>query len=386
MPRKKNEFKVPSIRLRKDGLYEARIYIGINPTTKKQVVESVYGKTEKEVKEKALQIQKQKSRNEAMNLEHLTVRDWLDKWLNEYKIHSLKRSTYDNYLSLMNTFIVPKIGDIRLDKLTRNIVHGLYTEMTDQGFSASTVHNIHKILHGSLEQAVAEGIVSINPCYKLPLPKLPAQNEKPLTDEEIEKLTSALRENSYDNGILFMLNSGMRVGEMLALKWDDINFDEGYISVSKTIKRVTRTGIKGESGTKTELAFESPKTENSNRLIPISSALAAVLSKQQSYIRTARALSSDAFKDNGFIFSAENGSPIDPRNFSRHLESVCTRAGIRKLHSHIFRHTFISIAVKNKVDPRLLKRIVGHANVSMTDSIYTHLDVDDLRESMEKIK
>ena len=388
MPRKKNVYKEPSIRLRKDGLYEARIYIGINPETHKQVVESVYGKTQKEVKEKALIIQKQKSQNKAMNLQRFNVRSWLDKWLNDYKYASLKASTYDNYLVLSNQFIVPALGETLLDRLTRDDIRAMFSGMIENSYSSSTVHNVHKILHGALEQAVLEGLISLNPSDKINLPRLVTQEKNALSEIEIQKLLSVLTLNSFDNGILFMLNSGLRVGEMLALRWADVNYENMSFTISRTVKRTyIRDSMSGQnSASKTALTFESPKTKNSIRCLPLTDKLSSILGSQRDYIHTLRQLNVHSYIDSGLIFSTEKGTPIDPRNFNRHLEIICKRATIPVIQSHIFRHTFISIAVREKMDPILLKRIVGHSSFNVTDAIYTHLSVDDLRESMDKLK
>jgi integrase len=121
-------------------------------------------------------------------------------------------------------------------------------------------------------------------------------------------------------------------------------------------------------------------------MIPISSALMEILLKQKEYLDMLKVLNNSKFVDNNIVFPTFNGTPIDPHNFNRHLEILCKRAGIRIVQSHIFRHTFITMAVRNKMDPRLLKRIVGHSSITVTDTIYTHMNVDDLRDAMNNTK
>jgi hypothetical protein len=127
MARKKNVYKVPSIRLRSDGRYEARIYVGVNPNSKTDDYRSIYGKTEKEVIEKSRKLLKQKSDNLAMNNQRYTVRAWLDQWINCYKISNIKRSTYDKYLILTNQFIIPALGNVLLDKHDRMMLNKFVT-------------------------------------------------------------------------------------------------------------------------------------------------------------------------------------------------------------------------------------------------------------------
>lgn len=224
-----------------------------------------------------------------------------------------------------------------------------------------------------------------NPCHKISLPKLESEEKRPLSDEEIEKLRLVLENNSCDNGILFILNSGVRIGELLALKWEDIDMKRKDLMVKSTLSRITKTGGHlSEGDVKTELAYESPKTKNSNRCIPLSDTLVDILLKQQEYLNTIKAL--NEFKADSIVFPTTIGTPIDPHNFNRHLVSICERARFRSMKSHIFRHTFITMAVRNKMDPRLLKRIVGHSNIGITDAVYTHIQVDDLRDAMNGTK
>jgi integrase len=385
MPRKKNVYKDPSIRFRSDGRYEARIYVGVNPNTKTDDYRSVYGKTEKEVVEKSRKLLKQKSDNLAMNNQRYTVRAWLEQWINCYKISNIKRSTYDKYLILTNQFIIPALGNVLLDKLDRMMLNKFYANIFSNDYAASTVQTVHRLLHAALEQAVTEGIIPYNMSDKAILPKIETDEIIALTDGEVIKLKSVLENNSFDNGILFMLYSGSRVGEMLALNWSDVDLENKVFSISRSLKRVYTRNETG-AGNKTELITESTKTKSSNRNLPLTGVLNEIMENQKSYYNIMKSLNdNDNFLKNSFIFTTSNGTPIDARNFNRHIKICCKKAGIRSINSHVFRHTFISLAVKNGIDPRLLKRIVGHSNISTTDAIYTHIGVEDLRASMEKI-
>jgi integrase len=264
-------------------------------------------------------------------------------------------------------------------------LHKFYVNIFSNDYAASTVQTVHRLLHAALEQAVTEGIIPYNMSDKTILPKIETEEIIALTDDEVIKLKSVLGNNSFDNGILFMLYSGSRVGEMLALNWSDVDLDNKVFSISRSLKRVYKRNETG-AGNKTELITESTKTKSSNRNLPLTGALYGIIENQKKYYNIIKSLNnSDNFSKNSFIFTTSNGNPIDARNFNQHIKICCKKAGIREINSHIFRHTFISLAVKNGIDPRLLKRIVGHSSISTTDAIYTHIEVEGLRDSMEKI-
>ena len=388
MPRSKTEFKRPAIDRMSDGRYRARVYMGTDPYTKKKIQKSVYGKTESEVITKARVLQEEKMSRQSVAKTNFTVKKWIEHWLVEHKATQLKTSVIHTYRSTAETYIYQpgqkagkpdpyKFGDIKLEKLTADHVRHLYNALIENGLSPATVRVAHRVLHAALVSAVDERLIPENPSHRVKLPRANAKPKVPLNDEEWAKLSAILNNTSYGHGVLFLFNCGMRIGEMLALHWRDVDFENRVIRVAYTLKRV-------KDGDTSSLQLDTPKTADSERSIPMSDALMEILQRQKEYAGIVASLAGDKYVDAGVVFCAMNGNYMEPKGFSRYLYKTCKTAGIRKISPHVMRHTFITNAVKNHVDPRDLRRIVGHSSDYITDRIYTHLDTQSLMDSMEQ--
>lgn len=364
-----------NIRKRKDGRWEGRYKIGLkeNGSTK---YASVYGHTYSECKNKLENKRASNNINEKTKHKKQKFKDVLYLWLSITQIH-VKKSTIAKYQNIIETHILSELGDFYLSDLNSNIINTFLDKKLkkgkkncDNGLSPSYVRSIAIIIESTLKYAQKEGFCSplSSPVLKPPIKKkqlniltIDAQNILEsilLTDMDVTKL-----------GVYIVLQTGLRLGEICALEWDDIDLKSKIINVKNT---VTRVRCDNHKNTKSELIIDSAKTESSIRKIPISSVLLPILIKMHK-----SAVSKYVVSDNTDFVST--------RTFEYRYKSLLKKCGIDKLNFHALRHTFATRCVEAGVDVKTLSEILGHSSVSITLNTYVHPSMDNKRIQIEKL-
>ncbi|MGL6200845.1 MAG: tyrosine-type recombinase/integrase [Lachnospiraceae bacterium] len=254
-----------NIYLRQDKRWEGRYKKGRKPNGKLQYG-YIYGKTYKEVKLQLIELKYKymNSEKELINFNG-TVYNWSIHYLEKTLNSGVKSSTYAIYNTMLQNHILPYFENKKLTSVTKNDVEGFVQSLTEKGLSGTSVHGVFGLLHRMLKCAVEEKALLLNPSDEVVLPKKEPKKIEVLTVEEQQKLEQAALEEEDGAAVVAALYTGMRIGEIAALRWDDINFDTGMIHVSQTVQRIA--DVDGE--TKTKLIFGSPKSEKSDRLIPM---------------------------------------------------------------------------------------------------------------------
>ncbi|MFW5677465.1 MAG: tyrosine-type recombinase/integrase [Acetivibrio ethanolgignens] len=219
-----------TISKRPDGTWWGRISLGYDENGKRKR-KAFYGKTRKEVQEKLTAALAEINNDTYIEPSKMTVGQWMDIWLKEYKFNSIKPSTYDLYNQRVEAYIVPKLGGCKLQDLRNDIVQRFINSLVEKGLSSSVVTGTYMILHGALDQAVENGLLAKNPASKIKLPKVEHKKTRVFTPEEQEAFVKAAWK--YRNGDMFvlMLATGLRVGEAIALTWDDIDLENRLLKL-----------------------------------------------------------------------------------------------------------------------------------------------------------
>ena len=315
-------------------------------------------------------------------------------WAETVKRTSLKPSSYDRLESTIECQINPRIGWYYLDELTDSIIlTELINPIIDEGLSVSTAKKAYNGMNEFLKYAVFKHMIRFNPMGIMKAPKPiehyevtnetvdeePCEADKALTREETTLLRAILyqrwhrppQNRRFVNGgaVDLILNTGLRMGEALALKWADINFEKKTLSVTKnliTVKNREKTGPKYKL-----IIQEKPKTEKSKRLLPLNKSALAALED----LKTA-----PGYNPGGFVIHTKNGTPVMPRTFEQTLELMCRAAGIRKIGVHALRHTYATRLFEKRVDIKVISELLGHSSTEITYKIYVHV-IDSLKES-----
>ncbi len=371
-----------SISRRSDGRWQACVSLGRNDDGKLRR-QYFYGKTRKEVADKINEAIKKIHQNSFIDRkDNPSVGAWLFEWLWSYKRSSVKPKTFDQYETLARIHLQPQIGEIKLVDLTTDHVQRLINRMHKAGLSRRTIELTKVVLHAALKQAQRNKLVFENVCDNVVLPRKETSAIRVLDIDEQARLIDALEENYIGRGLLLALYTGMRRGEVLALKWDDYDKEKGYISVNKSLGRVRTYS---ESGNKTELVVGTPKTEKSKRIIPLVDKAVELLEKHRICQNEYREFVGNFYDDQGLIFSSSNGGYMDPGNFNRKLNKVTKELGMESLSPHVLRHSFATRGLEAEVSLKAMQELLGHSSITVTGNIYTHLLEEQKRKEVEKL-
>lgn len=360
---------------RKDGRWEARYPCGTNALGKKRY-RSVYAKTYTEVKDKRDAIVKSLSLpHSTSNLYNPDLQSITKLWL-EWKHIKIKEQTYVKYKYCINTHIIPEIGHYRLSELNANIVNSFLFKKANEGRVDGTgglSNNYIRLLSTLLNSIIA---YSTNEGYMLPLkgeihkPKAAKKQGMILKREDQEKLEEYLCRNLVGTNlaIYLSLHTGIRIGELCALQWEDIDFTEKILSIDKSIVR-----INSDNGA--ELRIGGTKTSSSTRFIPITDNLSSVLLH-------AKEKSESVF----VIATPREYSFVNPRTLENRFKAVLNICGIDKINFHALRHTFATRCIECGVDIKSLSEILGHSSVNITMDIYVHPNIEMKRMAINKLE
>lgn len=365
-----------NIHKRKDGRWEGR-YIEYRDEIGRAKYKSVYGKTYHEVKEKMYHIRKEKIGPKKTSAVEKSFEEVLWLWL-ETNLLNYKPATENKYRYMMEVHIIPELGRVPVSQITTLMVNTFLRKKLNSGrldkkggLSAAYVRSMMLIINAALEYAVNEQF-----CQPLRTPiyrPTPTKKELPIFSvAEQKKLETYLlsRMNRTNLGILISLHTGLRIGEICALSWEDIDMKEKVIHVRATISRVRESATDRIS--ESHLILGSPKTKASVRDIPISSDLNAILKEMYQYAPS------------NYVIS-DKESFISPRTYEYRYHKVLEKCGLSSLNYHALRHTFATRCIEVGVDVKTLSEILGHSNVSTTLNTYVHSSMDLKRMQLEKL-
>ena len=363
-----------NIRKRKDGRWEGRYKKG-RAVDGCIIYGSVYGKTYKEVKEKMAAIISHPLQLATPKGQWKSFGEVLNLWMDNNRAR-LKGGTINKYQNLIDTHIMPELGQTKINELSATRINTFLNEKISRGrvdgsggLSASYVRSIMLVINAAIKYAVSEQLCSP---LKTPICKPSADKTELsiLSAEEQKKLEASLL-NNFDltgAGIYISLHTGLRIGEVCSLAWNDIDMNKRVIHVRHTVARIRSSSSAGS----TILVIDTPKTKASKRDIPISSTLLPILLKLKT------------LSSKGFLLTGTNEF-IKPRTFEYRYHKILDDCGITSVNYHALRHTFATRCVEAGVDIKSLSEILGHGNVSVTLNTYVHSSLEMKRNQLEKL-
>lgn len=418
-----------SIRQRKDGSWEARYTIGFN-TKGKPIRKSIYGKTRKDVAEKLTKVLNSIYNGTYIEPARITVESWMDSWLKDYKKQSVKPKTYESYVFITQHYIEPAIGNISLrdlrpdhiqkmlneiktripekvlnkirkleyeldehskgsskskkkEVLDKEIIEEQIAKLSKVRISDRTIEYIKIVLYGALQQAVENTLLIRNVCDAVKLPKNADKKRiRVFSLEEQNRFINALDNERLRAAFLLDLSTGLRVGELLALKWQNIDLEKGLLNINETLSRIK--DFDNEEN-KTKLLYGTPKTESGIRQIPLLESMVKVLKTHKAEQAKEKLLAGPLYNDNDLVFCTNLGKEIDPPNFSKVFYRILKKAGIAHANLHCLRHTFATRGLENGIELKVMQVLLGHSSIVITADTYSHVLPNKKKEAMEKL-
>ena len=355
------------VRRREDGRWEGRIVIG-HKNNGEPLFRHVYAKTQKALLDKLHQNIECYRDVELTEESRMTLGEWLDKWLTDYKEGMVRHSTLTGYRHFVNDYIKPQLGDKQISLISPQDVQRMYRRLKKEGrvhehaelgheLSNAMVHSIHCMLHTAMKDAVQAHVIPKNPTEGATAPKPNYKPKRILTRAELDAFLEVVEQDEvWRDFFQTELMTGLRRGEICGLRWTDFDEENGTLKVCRTL----------HSTKKGEYTIGETKTGQSTRTIILPQSVSEILRR-----RRADALGPWIFPD-----PVKPEDPVNPTSAYGHLKTLLQRAGLPSIRFHDLRHTFATHALTSGVDAKTLSGILGHTNASFTLDTYTHVTPD----------
>ncbi|MGW2495843.1 tyrosine-type recombinase/integrase [Streptomyces pseudogriseolus] len=366
-PRKRNPNGAGSIWQRKDGRYEARVYVPQPDGTRKR--KTVYGATWEECDTKRQELVRRDRQGIPTPTRSAKLSEWLPYWLAHYVQPRRKLSTYDKYETHVRLYLVPLLGTKRLESLSVADVRRFITRMQTT-HTAATAKEAHRVLRTALTAAVREELVTRNVASLVEPPRVKQREIRPWSLEETLTFLEAARKDPLYAAFVLAIAMGLRRGELVGLRWSDVDLDNRVLYIRHQTQR--RRG---------ELYDDDPKSRRS-RVVPMPALCLAPLRWHRLRQREAFKTTGVAWSESGYVFATRNGRPVEPRNVYRSFTRVAGDAGLRVVRLHDARHGTATLLTAAGVAPRVIMEILGHSQISITMDVYTHVVQDTQREAI----
>lgn len=354
-----------TIRQRPDGRWEGRYSLERDPGTGKQVQKSIYGKTQSEVAAKLRKITSSIDSGIFVAPEKMTVKKWMEEWLEVYCKGRLKPYTISGYEVVIKNHIEPNMGAKNLQAVRGIHVQSFYKKLLESGKSPKTIKNIASVLHKAFDTAQKQGLISANPCDSADIPSCPKKEVTPLTDAEIPAFLNAIDGDPMKNAFALCMFAGLREGECLGLSWDQVNFDDHTITINQQLQRE-----KNKGGQYVIREF----TKNNKPRVIQPPAIAFEYLKNEKAKQARAKLAAGSLWDNpdNLVFTNEFGRHYAIFTFYKHFKKIAAEIGRPDARPHDLRHTAATIAVASGADIKSVQAFMGHATASFTLNVYTH--------------
>lgn len=362
-----------NIYLRKDGRYEGRYVIG---KTHKGTTRFgyVYGRQYAQVKQKLLRLKASLllQQENAGKAQSISLAGWIEYWLQNEVAGTVRESSYQTYRRQIVRHLLPRLGALPLASLTPAVIGEFASALEESRLAANTVKNVFRLLAASLQFAVEEGVLSKNPCRRVRLKGGVREEQRVLDPAEQERMR---RGAQGPDGVFMLLGlyAGMRLGEICALKWSDIDWARGQLSVRRVAQRVLGSGPRGSSP-KTRLMIGPPKSVRSARTIPIPAFLMRMLEE----LREKRDAGADEY-----VFGRTKA--MEPRTAQRRFQRKMRELNISGVHFHTLRHSFATRLLEIGIDVKTVSLLLGHSSARTTLDYYAHSLPQRQKEAVERL-
>jgi len=347
---------------RKDGRWEGRYIKGRKPDGKPRFG-SVYGRSYGEVKKRLLPLKAAYYETGPETRNTKPFREYLLTNLAQKRTGCIKASSYDSYYRIVHNHIMPGLGNHLMHRLTQQYVEQFLVDLRNAGLSDGTVLNIFRYLAGVTRQAAKSGAMAKDVCAEILLPKPKRKKVSALSRAQQKSLEdaamAAIRRSGGNQGVdvMIALYTGMRVGEICALRWSDVDFDSGIIHVRQTLQRLSLHDQDIKTNTKTAIMVDAPKSESSLRAIPMGALLLSLMLDCRRSVH------------GNYVVAGHHGA-AEPRTLQYRLERMLEQAQLPHVGYHALRHSFATRCVELNVDIATISKLLGHASIKLTADTY----------------
>ncbi len=353
-----------------------RVYMGRNADGKRRYHNKTIHGTKKEAEKYLGQVLRDRDMGIYAEPSKQTLGEYLDQWLEKVAKPRVMPRTFSSYSGLVNSYIRPGLGDRRLDKLNPLDIQELYNDMQERGLSPRTVRYVHAVLHSALDQAMKWGLLVRNVTELVDLPRRKRKEMRCLSPDEARAFMETAKEERWGLLFLLMLTTGLRPGEALGLRWNDVDFENKRLYVRYTLVRVRN---------QKSWKLEEPKTSKSRRTVPLPDSIVKMLSTHQKN-QAEEILKNRGYKNHGFVFASNTGEPVIDRNLLRDFKSILKKTGLPDIRLYDLRHTCATLLLVAGENPKVVSERLGHSSVTLTLDTYSHVLPDMQKAATQKLE
>lgn len=322
----------------------------------------MYGATQQEAYEKLQKAFQDQKQGTLASGPKEKVGDYLTRWLDIHKV-TLRIGTYKRYQDILDKDLIPALGHLTLQKLSAQHIQALYAQKIKAGLSPRTLKTIHAVLRRALNQAVRWRLIPRNVCADVSIPRISKRKMQSLSMEQAKKLLEVSKGSELKVFITLALMTGMRRGELLALRWSNVDFTMGSLSIDRSVGYITGYGF----------VEDDPKTLSGNRAIPLPRLVMDLLQQHHIDQLEVRSKAGANWQDNNLVFSTRRGKYFSITLLYRQFNNVLKEAELPHMRLHDLRHSAATILLALGVHPKIVQERLGHSQISMTMDTYSHV-------------
>jgi len=353
---------------RNDGLWCAQVTLEARRLTK-------YGKTQKECRDWIKETLNKIDSGLTYEGSQMTLAKFVEMWLSSKELSRRPRTVFQ-YRQVTSTHILPVMGGMKIKDIAPSHIKQLYAIKHEEGTGARTLQIIHAVLHCALKQAVREGLLGRNPVDAIERPKVEQIEFNIFNEEQSRQFLKEASGSTFEAVFYLALTTGMRQGEMLGLKWSDVDWEKGMLHVQRQLQQVERKGY----------ALVPPKTKAGRRQIKLGQVMLEQLMAHRKRQEQVKAFAGNRWQEQDLIFPTTIGTPLDHKRVTKEFKELLKKAGLPEMRFHDLRHTSISLMLEMGTPLNTVQRRAGHSKASVTADIYGHAMVGSQNEAAEKIE
>ncbi len=356
-----------SITKRKNGTYMVQLSVNGKRVTK-------YFKTKKEANKWRIDTLHKVQRGLFYPGKKITLAEYLEEWL-KARQGSIKHKTLFQYRRIVEMHINPILGKIKLNDLQPSQIQAFYNIKVESGTGVRTVRLMHSVLHCALNHALKLGIIYRNPSDAIYKPKVTKHEMSVLDENQVKALLIAARGKRLEVLFKVAITTGLRQGEILGLKWGDLDWDTYQLNIKRQVQRVPEKG----------LVFSEPKTAAGKRMIVLGPDTIMYLKEHLKRQMVEREFKGAKWQDNNLIFPSSIGTPLDQSNLNRQYKQLLREANLPNIRFHDLRHTAESLMLKQGVSVKVVQERLGHSDAGLTLNVYSHVIPGMQKEAAQKM-
>jgi integrase len=363
-----------SIYQRRDGRWAASLHLGYANGRRQR--KTFYGKTRREVQEALTRALRDLQDGIAARTdERETVAQYLSRWLESSAKHRVRPRTLVGYRLIVDKHLIPAIGRVAVARLSPDEVQGLLNRKTADGASPQTVRNIHACLRRALAQAVRWGVTARNVATLVDLPRVQRKHVTAISPADARAILAAVKGDRLEPLVTVTLGTGLRQGEALGLRWQDVDLEAGELEVRHALQRMSGS-----------VELVEPKTDRSRRRIALAPYVVTVLREHRKRQLQERLWAGSRWQEGDFVFTSSIGTPMTGGDVTKRFQGLLAAAGLPRIRFHDLRHGAASLLLAKGVHPRVVMEMLGHSTIALTMNVYSHVIPELQREAADQME